>query len=205
MNIALVDNGVFGLDQYYVAAPGVRYRHVRVTARWRPDFGDDDVVLVPNGADHVALFEARHALAGVLARGGVVLCFCGFFTPWLPGNQWRHDIGAPLATLRYELAHDPLGLFDEVAPESLCVDAHGIRGGWACGAIDTAHEASVVLRDNVGRVLMVADRCSTRGLIIATASGPLWDDAPTLPAEGARRVYRNVLRACRAQLEKRHG
>jgi hypothetical protein len=52
---------------------------------------------------------------------------------------------------------------------------------------------------------MIADRLSSAGLIIATASGPLFDDAPRQPACGARRVYRNILRACRAQLDARHG
>lgn len=204
MRIALIDNGVAGLGDYYAASPGIEYRRERITARWQPDFGADDVILAPNGTDHVALHEARDAVQALLARGGAVLCFCGFFTPWLPGSQWRHDLGARLDALRYELRHDPLALFEDVDPESLCRDEHGIRGGWACGTISTAHASSVVLVDNFARVIMIADQRTTRGLIIATASGPLWDEAPTRAASGPRRLYRNVLRACQRHLETRH-
>lgn len=204
MQIALIDNGTVDIPGYYGAGPELTYRPERITAHWQPNFDDDDVVLVPNGANHVALYEARHALENFLARGGALLCFCGFFTPWLPGNQWRHDINAPLNEVRYELVHDELGLFEGVDPDSLCCDTHGIRGGWACGTIATAHHSSVVLRDNFERVLVIGDRLSTPGLIIATASGPLWDAAPRTPADGARRVYRNMLRACRTHLEMPH-
>lgn len=204
MRIALIDNGVAGLGDYYVAGPGIEYRRERITARWQPDFSADDVLLAPNGTDHVALYEARNAVHALLARGGAVLCFCGFFTPWLPGSQWRHDIGAPLGALRYALRHDALALFEGVEPEALCQDAHGIRGGWACGTIVTAHPTSVVLVDNFARVLMIADQRTTPGLIIATASGPVWDEAPTRAASGVRHLYRNILRACQRHLETRH-
>ena len=110
----------------------------------------------------------------------------------------------PLRDLRYRLERDDLCLFEGVEAEELCVDAHGLRGGWACGEILGADQQSTVLRDNHARVLMVADHKTRCGLIIATASGPLFDDRPDAPASGARRVYRNILRACRAHHEARH-
>lgn len=204
MQIALIHSGVAGTEQYYRGDATHQYRCERISADWQPCFDDDDVVLVPNGANHVALYEARAQLHKVLARGGAVLCFCGFFTPWLPGNQWRHDIGRDLRQLRYRVVCDELQLFEGVETEELCCDEHGIRGGWACGDIQTHYADSVVLTDNYQRTLLVADRRSTAGLIIATASGPLGDDAPHSAAHGARRLYRNILRACRAQRETRH-
>ena len=197
MHIALIHSGVTGTEQCYRGDAALRYRRERITADWQPCFDNDDVVLVPNGANHVALYEARARLHAFLERGGALLCFCGFFTPWLPGNQWRHDIGRDLRQLRYRVLRDELQLFDGVDAEELCVDSHGIRGGWACGDIVTQHSDSVVMTDNYQRTLLVADRRSTGGLIIATASGPLSDDTPQAPAHGARRLYRNILRACR--------
>lgn len=204
MQIALIHSGVAGTEQYYRGDAEHRYRCERIGADWQPCFDEDDVVLVPNGANHVALYEARAHLHHFLARGGALLCFCGFFTPWLPGNQWRHDIGRDLRQLRYRVVADDLQLFEGVEAEELCSDAHGIRGGWACGDIQTHHADSVVLMDNYQRTLLVADRRSTPGLIIATASGPLGDDAPDGAAHGARRLYRNILRACRAHHEAHH-
>jgi hypothetical protein len=63
----------------------------------------------------------------------------------------------------------------------------------------------VVLRDNFQRALMVAEQRRHAGLVIATASGPLFDDQGGTAARGARRVYRNVLRACRNHHEARNG
>ncbi len=204
MQIALIDSGVAGTEQWYVGDSTHHYRCERISAHWQPSFDKDDVVLVPNGANHVALYEQRAQLHDFLARGGVVLCFCGFFTPWLPGNQWRHDIGRDLRQLRYDVVSDEFGLFEGVEAEELCSDTHGIRGGWACGDIQSHYADSVVLMDNFQRRLLIADRRSTAGLIIATASGPLGDDAPDAAAHGARRLYRNILRACRAHREAIH-
>jgi len=210
MNIALIHSGVAGTEDGYRDDGRHRYRIERIHRAWQPCFDGDDVVLVPNGANHVALLSARERLQAFVARGGALLCFCGFFTPWVPGYLWRHDYRRPLRDLRYHIDQDPLQLCDGVEAERLCVDAHGLRGGWACGEIvgaegEVLHD-HVVLRDNHGRALMVADRDTRAGLVIATASGPLSDDNPdAADDQGARRLYRNILRACRAHHEARHG
>lgn len=61
---------------------------------------------------------------------------------------------------------DELQLFDGVDAEELCVDGHGIRGGWACGHIVTQHSYSVVMTDNYQRTLLVADR---RAICVASS------------------------------------
>jgi hypothetical protein len=205
VNIALIHSGVAGTVGCYADDALHHYRVERIGRLWRPCFADDDVVLVPNGANHLALFEARASLHEFVARGGALLCFCGFFMPWLPGLRWRHDYRHPLRDVSYHLVHDSLGLFDGVTAHELCVDEHGLRGGWACGEILDAPEHSVVLRDNFQRVLMVAEQRRHAGLVIATASGPLFDDQGGTAARGARRVYRNILRACRNHHEARNG
>lgn len=204
LNIALIDSGVEGTARYFGESTTVRLRVERISAQWQPDFSGDDLVIAPNGTNHVALYEARAAIRAHLDRGGVLACFCGFFTPWIPGNVWVHDNSQALRDVRYRIVNDDLGLFEGVTADELAVESHGISGWWACGHIRTAHADSVVLTDNFKRVLVIADARSTPGLIIATASGPLADPQPSAPATGPRRLYRNILKAAQAHLENRH-
>lgn len=205
LKAVLIDNGVEGLTRYFAPSSEVQYRIERIADPWRPDFSDDDLVIVPNGADHVALYQVREQIAAHLDRGGSLACFCGFFTPWLPGSVWVHDNSKPLREVRYRLVHDPLGLMQGVDVEQLSVESHGISGWWACGNIRTAHSQSVVLADTFDRVMMIADTRSTRGLIVATASGPLGDSDPSQPSDhGTLQLYRNIIRAAQIHAEKRH-
>src|ERR1700749_3392408 len=144
LQIAVVDNGVHGLRDYFVDGDEARYRFESVTADWRPDLAED-VVIVPNGSDHVALYRARHSIEAVLARGGAVLCFCGCFPPWLPGSLWKHDNTRPNREVRYFVGSDPLDLMDGVDPAARSTNAHGISGWWACGGLVTEHPQSAVL------------------------------------------------------------
>lgn len=205
MIVALIHSGIAGTEAWFQERDDVRYRIERIRDRWLPDFSRDEMILVPNGANHVALYEARAAIHAFLARGGVLVCCCGFFTPWIPGNGWRHDNSKPLRDVRYALVRDDLRLFEGVNIDDLTFESHGISGWWACGEITTAHADSVVLVDNWQRVLMVADRRSTPGLIVATASGPLYDSGPESLGHGPRLLYRNILRAAGAHLETGHG
>lgn len=201
LNAALIDSGVTGGVSYFGESPRVRYRVERITADWQPTFANDDLLIVPNGANHVALYEARHAIADFLQRGGVLFCFCGYFTPWLPGSVWTHDNRVALRDLEYEIVHDPLGLMRGVSAAALCCNPHGIRGGWACGEILADHADAVVLRDNFGRTLMIADRHSTHGLIVTTASGPLGDPDPSAPASATTQLFRNLIDAAHTHRE----
>lgn len=205
LQAALIDNGVQGTSDYFVDRGELRFRRERIGAGWAPDFSYDDVLVVPNGSDHVALYRARASVAQLLARGGTVLCFCGFFTPWLPGSVWVHDNSRPNREVRYHVVNDALGLLDDVAIDTLDTNAHGISGWWACGGIQTARESSVVLADTWHRPVLVADTRSTPGLIIATASGPLGDADPSADAgSGLTRLYRNVMRAAAARQENQY-
>ncbi|MBA2408364.1 MAG: hypothetical protein H0V62_00815 [Gammaproteobacteria bacterium] len=204
LKAALIDNGVVGVTGYFRDSEQVRYRIERVSDAWSPDFSGDDLVVVPNGADHVALFEVRDHIAAFLARGGTLACFCGFFTPWIPGNVWIHDNSKPLREVRYRVLDDPLGLMEGVELEQLTFESHGISGWWACGHIQTAHPESIVLADNFDRVVMIADTRSTQGLIVTTASGPLGDWDPNTPSSGLQRLYRNIIRAASTRQEQLH-
>lgn len=207
LDVILIDNGVHGLRDYFVDGAAVRYRPARIGGQWPPDLAGADLVIAPNGTDHVALHAAREAVAAHLQGGGALACFCGFFTPWIPGNRWVHDTGRPLNELEYHAVDDRLGLLDGIDLERFAAGRHGIRGGWACGRIETDHAESVLLRDSHHRVIMVADTRSTAGLIVATASGPLGDAAPDqpLPADGGdpTRLYRNLLNVVRQRKESR--
>lgn len=196
LTAALIHNGVHGTERHFADTAQLRYRVERVGRAWRPDFSNDDLVVVPNGADHVALYAARTAIDAVLSRGGAVLCFCGCFTPWLPGAVWIHDNSRPNREVRYRVTADPLGLMDGVDPARLSTEPHGISGWWACGFLRTVHSSSVVLMDTWQRPVLIADTLSTPGLIVATASGPLGDSDPAMSSgEGPLRLYRNIIRA----------
>ncbi len=204
LKAVLIDNGVTGATRYFRDSEQVRYRIERVRDGWSPDFSHGDLVVVPNGADHVALYEVRDRIAAFLAQGGTLACFCGFFTPWIPGNVWVHDNTRPLREVRYRMINDPLDLMNGVELDQLTFESHGISGWWACGHIETAHPESVVLADNFDRVVMIADISSTKGLIVATASGPLGDWDPAKPSSGLQRLYRNIIRAASARQEQAH-
>lgn len=205
LQAALIDNGTYGTSHYFADSAQLRFRRERIGPDWSPKFDGDDLIVVPNGSDHVALYRQRTAIDRLLQRGGSVLCFCGFFTPWLPGNVWVHDNLRPNREVRYHAVNDPLGLLDGVDIEQLAINEHGIRGWWACGDIHTDHADSVVLADTWNRAVLVADTRSTPGLIITTASGPLGDADPSAPAgDGLVGLYRNVIRAVLAQRETIH-
>ena len=204
LQVAVVDNGIHGLRDRFVDSVAVSYRFEPITRGWSPRFAED-VVIVPNGSDHLSLYRARHAIEAVLERGGAVLCFCGCYTPWLPGTHWRHDNTRPNREVRYQIARDPLNLMDGVDPHRLSTDSHGINGWWACGELITVDPQSVVLVDTWNRAVLVADTRSTPGLIVATASGPLGDGTSDAPDDdGTRRLYRNLMRVVSHQLESAH-
>jgi hypothetical protein len=204
LRAVVVDNGIHGLREHFVNSPAIRYRFERITADWRPIF-EEDVVIVPNGSDHLAMLHARASIEAVLARGAAVLSFCGCYTPWLPGTIWAHDNTRPNIEVRYHVINDPLDLMGGVDPARLSTDDHGISGWWACGALHTARPDSVVLADTWQRPVLIADMGATRGLIIATASGPLGESDPdAADDQGVRRLYRNIIRAVARDRESRH-
>lgn len=206
LNAVIVNNAGPGpgARQYFADSPVVRYRVEDIAGHWTPDFSGDDLIIVPNGADHVAMYGVRDRIRDFLDAGGAVFCFCGFFTPWLPGNDWVHDNTHASKDVRYRRVNDPLGVLKGVDIDKLIFEEHGISGWWACGYIRTAYADSVVLEDTWGRPVMVADQRSTPGLIVATASGPLGDQAPSEPSDGLAGLYRNCVAAVAARKERQH-
>ena len=172
LDIVLVSNGLQGLEAMFPDTDVARYRPVVTAPDFAPDFAGADVVIVPNGSDHVAMQRAAGAVRTHLDRGGTLCCFDGWFTPWVPGNRWVMDNSRATKDVRYRVRDDRHGLFDGV-PMADFELSHGMSGWWACGSIEPAPGADVLLEDTWGRAVMVLDEVSTPGAMLLTASGPL--------------------------------
>jgi len=212
LHAVVISNAILGLEHLFRSDDLVTYRFEEVTAGFDPDFGGADVLIVPNGCDHVAMLKIRDRVRAFLDAGKTLLCFDGWFTAWVPGNQWVHDNEKATKAIRYHVRADRYGLFDGVELDHLQFN-HGISGWWACGYIKAAASADVVLADTWERPIIVFDEATTNGLMILTASGPLGDfsfeegaadeenilsslgDLPSEKAEnGLNTLYRNILR-----------
>ncbi len=170
--ITLVSNGLQGLDTMFPDTDGARYNTVATAPDFAPEFAGADVVIVPNGSDHVAMQRASGAVRAHLDRGGSLWCFDGWFTPWVPGNRWVMDNTRASNDVRYRVRTDRHGLFDGVPLADFEV-SHGMSGWWACGYVEPAPGADVVLEDTWGRAVVVLDEATTAGAMFLTASGPL--------------------------------
>ena len=69
---------------------------------------------------------------------------------------------------------DPHGLLQGLDLDQLNF-SHGMSGWWACGYIQAAPGADVLLADTWQRPIVVLDEVSTAGRMLLTASGPLAD------------------------------
>lgn len=192
--VKLISNDLMGLDTYFPSDAETRYECVPVGPRFDPDFGSADAVIVPNGSDHVAMAHARPRVREYLDGGGTLMCFDGWFTDWVPGNQWRMDNSRATRDVRYHVVTDRHALMSGVELDQLQF-SHGMSGWWACGYIEAAPGADVLLADTWGRAVMVLDEVTTVGRMILTASGPLapvsFSDDPDRDA--LRRLYLNLL------------
>ncbi|MEM8964023.1 MAG: hypothetical protein AAGD38_21235 [Acidobacteriota bacterium] len=188
----VVSNGIEGLEEFFPSRANVRYRFVELDDAPQLDLDDTDLLIVPNGSDHVAMLTLRHQVAAFLDRGGAVFCFDGWFTDWLPGNRWVHDNSRATRDVRYRVRTDRHALFDGVDLDDFQF-THGISGWWACGRIEPAPGADVVLEDTWGRPMIVLDEVTTPGLIALTASGPLGSAAGEGMARGLEQVYRRLI------------
>ena len=192
LSALVISNGIGAADAYQSNAD-IRCDVVEVGTGFRFDATEYDVLLVPNGSDHVALLHARDDVRAFLDGGGALFCFCGWFTNWIPGNRWVHDNTHPTRDVRHRLGTDRHGLFAGVDLAKFDHNRHGISGWWACGYIEPAPGADAVLLDTWGRALVVLDETTTPGLILATASGPLGDFGD-YGGGALAAVYRNLLR-----------
>ncbi|MCB0637448.1 MAG: hypothetical protein KDC54_12555 [Lewinella sp.] len=197
---AVFDNGVVGLRPCYVDNDRIRYAFLPLDGGTEVDLAGYDLLIVPNGTDQVAVHRLREPIRAFLAQGKTLFCFDGWFTDWVPGNQWVMDNSRKTIDVRYRIGEDRYGFFDGIALDSF-VFSNGISGWWACGYIEPAPGAEVLLADTWDRAVMVWDEVSTPGRMLLTASGPLGDssyattDDPNSLGDLAR-FYHQVLDHC---------
>lgn len=172
LHATVVDNGVRGLRSAYADLAPFAVDFAQTSD---PDFvrlSSTDLLVVPNGSDHVAMQTAARGVEALLERGGGLICADGWFTPWVPGHQWRHSNRYPTKDVRYRIRSDRHGLFAGLDLDRINF-RHGVSGWWACGYIDAHPDAEVLLEDTWGRPVLVLDEVSTPGALLLSASGPL--------------------------------
>ncbi len=151
LNALIVSNNIASLTDYYVSNDLVNYEITHVTKDFSPDLTPYDVLVVPNGSDHVAMLKIKDKVRAFLDEGKAVVCSDGWFTDWVPGNQWVMDNTKRTIDTRYFLKTDRYNLFDGIDMDEL-IYSHGMTGWWACGYIDAAGSpdrggADIVMED----------------------------------------------------------
>ena len=202
MHIAVLDNGIGYIPEAY--GPERLAGHA-VTIIPSLEFGsanlnDYDIFIAPNGTDHEALYRNRHIVRAFLDNGGALLCFCGWHRDWIPGSRWRMQMNISLRTYEITFPDPDHPLLKGVRIEEVNIN-NGKRGFWTCGHIEAAEGAEVLMVNNLNEPVMIADRKTTPGLIIATASGPLpgfSDDAEGERPHSFDILFDNILRYCQA-------
>jgi hypothetical protein len=191
----VVSNGIGG-EQGYLGGPDVDFSVAETGPDFALDLSNTDILLVPNGSDSVALGRQSSAIRAFLDHGGTLICCDGWVTPWVPGNEWVMDNDYRTIDVRYRMVSDRFGVMDGVDIDAL-IYRHGISGWWACGYINAAPGADVIVEDSWGRPIIVVDTVTTNGIMALTASGPIgpWagdDDGPSGAA--INRLYENFLK-----------
>ncbi len=201
----LISNGLVGLDNYYVSNELVQYTTCLITKDFDPDLAPYDLLVVPNGSDHVAMLKIKDRVRAFLHEGKALVCCDGFFTAWVPGNQWVMDNSRPTRDVRYAAGPDTHGLLRNLDLDELNF-SHGMSGWWACGYIRAAPGAEVLLADTWQRPVAVLDEASTPGRMLLTASGPLADVSHAGRSESAPvTLYRNFLHLLSTPIVPAHG
>ncbi len=173
---AVISNGIQGIDRYFMSSDRITYNILTIDGNFDPDLELYDLLIVPNGCDHIAMAKIKDKVRSFLDKGKSLFCMDGWFTDWVPGNQWVMDNSKKSIDVRYTLKTDTYNLFENVNLDSFMF-SHGISGWWSCGYIDAAPQADVIVEDTWNRPIVVLDEKTTNGLMILTASGPLGDSA----------------------------
>lgn len=195
---AVISNSLDGIHRYFVSDMEVTYAFLEITKDFNPDFQPFDLLIVPNGSDHIAMAKLKDKVAAFLEDGKSLFCFDGWFTNWIPGNQWIMSNEKKTIDIRYKIKTDRYNIFDGIDIDKL-IYSHNISGWWACGYIDASENAEVLLEDTWQRPIIVLDEKTTNGTIILTASGPLGDSG-AIPTDEASsftalaKLYHNMLR-----------
>ncbi|HCK21667.1 MAG TPA: hypothetical protein DHW15_05765 [Bacteroidetes bacterium] len=197
LKAAVIHNGIEGLDGLYPDSAFMVYNRISVAYPVQLDISQYDVLIVPNGSDHVFMECIKDTVEAFLAAGGVLCCFDGWFTPWVPGNRWVMDNSRRTIDVRYKVVSDPYGFMKGIDIDGLNF-SNGISGWWACGYIQPAAEAIVVLEDTWHRPLLIVDEHSTNGTMILSASAPLSDSTYATTDDDASMqavagIYRNIV------------
>ncbi|CCH02580.1 hypothetical protein FAES_4581 [Fibrella aestuarina BUZ 2] len=194
LNALLISNNIARLTDYFVSNDLVTYTVAAVSKPFDPDLTPYDLLVVPNGSDHVAMLAIKDKVRAFLDAGKTVICADGWFTDWVPGNQWVMNNTKRTIEVRYTLKTDRYGLFDGVNVDDLTF-SHGMSGWWSCGYVEPSPEADVLLDDTWGRAIVVLDETSTNGTLFLTASGPLADVTYAGKQDSALVIlYRNLIR-----------
>jgi len=190
LNALVISNGI-GAEKAYRDTDAVRFETIRIGPGFDPPLEDFDLLVAPNGSDHVAMFRIRDKVRRFLDSGKALFCFDGWVADWIPGHRWRHDNSKPTRELRHVAGDDSLGVLRGVHVPAMDENAHGIIGWWYCGYIEPAPQAEAPIRDPFGRAIVVTDAWSTPGFLFLTASGPLGDYGDG--ASPHARLYHNLL------------
>ena len=205
LHALLISNGIAGLENYYVSNELVHYTTGLITKDFNPDLTPYDLLVVPNGSDHVAMLKIKEQVRAFLDAGKALVCCDGFFTAWVPGNQWVMDNAHRTQDVRYLPGPDHYGLLRNLDLDELNF-SHGMSGWWACGYLQAAPGAEVLLADPWQRPVVVLDEVSTNGRMLLTASGPLADvTSPGQPDSALVALYRNFLHLIATSPVPAHG
>src|ERR1041384_6444652 len=109
LHAVVVSNGIDGLERYFRSGDAISYRFETIGRHFDPDLDGADLLIVPNGSDHVAMLKIREKVRRHLDRGNTVMCFDGWFTDWVPGNRWIMDNSRPTRDIRYAVGTDRHG------------------------------------------------------------------------------------------------
>lgn len=195
---AVISNGVDGILRYFVSNNDVTYTLLEIEKDFNPDFKPYHLLIVPNGSDHIAMAKIKNKVAAFLDEGKSLFCFDGWFTNWIPDNQWIMSNEKKTIDIRYKIKTDRYNIFEGIDIDKLIYN-HNISGWWACGYIDASKNADVLLEDTWQRPIIVLDEKTTNGTMILTASGPLGDSG-AIPSDeetsysALGKLYHNMLR-----------
>lgn len=189
----VIDNGI-GAGAAFPDRDDVVFDRATTGSDFAPDLSRYDLLIVPNGADHVAMFRLRDQVREMLAAGKSLFCFCGWYLDWIPGHRWRHDNSHATRDVRHFAKTDRLGLLEGFDLAALDHNRHGISGWWACGYIEPAADETVLVTDTWGRALVIADDTTTNGFLFLTASGPVGSYGASPTWSPLRILYENAIR-----------
>ena len=192
----LISNNIEGIEKYFQSNDKVTYDICNVTKDFNPDLTPYDLLVVPNGSDQVAMGKIKEKVKDFLDAGKALICCDGWFTDWIPGNHWHIDNDKKSIDIRYFIKDDPHGLFKDLDVNEF-IFSHGISGYWACGYIEAAKDATVILEDTWQRPIIVLDEKTTKGIMFLTASGPLgditYDDKEGKKESSLRKLYKHFI------------